>query len=132
MSSKEAILDASPCVQMLGFRARSQRETKEAGLRPTPGRIVGYSISTKQYFVYDPRAKPLPRSRDVVFRHWKRYTAPNADDEVILNLHFYRDFLEQPKPTEQQPPRNENSWRQTEELLESDSPLALPKPRQQS
>jgi hypothetical protein len=60
--------------------------------------VVGYSISTKQYFVYDPLAKTLHRSRDVVFREGKRFTAPNAADEVILNEHFYRDVIEEPKP----------------------------------
>ena len=29
----EAIVEASPCVRMLGFHARSQREMKEAGLQ---------------------------------------------------------------------------------------------------
>jgi hypothetical protein len=44
-------------------------------------------------------ARTLHRSRDVVFREGKRYTAPNAADEAILNEHFYRDVIEEPKPT---------------------------------
>jgi hypothetical protein len=48
--------------------------------------------------VYDPLAKTFHRSRDVVFREGKRFTAPNAADEVILNEHFYRDVIEEPKP----------------------------------
>jgi hypothetical protein len=35
----------------------------------------------------------------VVFREGKRYTAPNAADEAILNEHFYRDVIKDPKPT---------------------------------
>jgi len=30
---KEAIVEASPCIRMLGFHVRSERETKEAGLQ---------------------------------------------------------------------------------------------------
>jgi len=41
----------------------------------------------------------LHRSSHVVFREGKGYTAPNDADEVILNEHFYRDFIEEPKPT---------------------------------
>jgi hypothetical protein len=64
----------------------------------------------------------------VVFREGKRYTAPNAADEAILNEHFYRDVLEEPKhkptPIEQQP--NESK---TEEPLDDDSPPDPPKPK---
>jgi hypothetical protein len=35
----------------------------------------------------------------VVFREAKPYTAPNPADEEILNEHFYRDVIEEPKPT---------------------------------
>ena len=55
----------------------------------------------------------LHRSRDVDFREGERYTAPNAADEVILNEHFNRDVIEQPKPIEKQPTK-----RQTEESLD--------------
>jgi hypothetical protein len=41
----------------------------------------------------------LHRSRDVVFREGKWCTALNAADEAILNEHFYRDVIEEPKPT---------------------------------
>jgi len=62
----------------------------------------------------------------VVIREDKRYTAPNAADEAILNEHFYRDVIEEPKPnpTEKQP-----SERQTEESLDDESP---PKPKKKS
>ena len=54
------------------------------------------------------------------------YTAPNAADDAILNEHFYRDVIEEPKPkhTEKQP-----SERQTEESLDDEPP---PKPKKKS
>ena len=98
---------------------------KKLDYRATPGIFVGYSISTKQYFGYDPLAKTLHHSRDVVFREGKRYTAPNAADEAILNEHFYRDVIME--PTEKQP-----SERHTEELLDDASPPEPPKPKKKS
>jgi len=89
----------------------------------TPGMFVGYSISTKQYFVYDPLAKTLLRSRDVVFWERTRYTAWNAAGKAILNEHFYRDVIEESKPTEKQPTRCESFEHQTEEPFDDDSPL---------
>jgi len=102
--------------------------------RATPGIFIRYSISTKQYFVYDPLARTLHRSRDVVFREGMRYTAPNAADEAILNEHFYRDVIEEPKPkpTENQPTGDGNSERQTEEPSDDDSPPDPPKPKKNS
>jgi len=97
---------------------------KKLDYRATSGIFFGYSISTKQYFIYDPLAKTLHCSRDVVFREGKRYIAPNAADEAILNEHFYRDVIEEPKPTEKQP-----TERQTEESLDDESP---PKPKKKS
>ena len=104
--------------------------------------FVGYSLSTKQYFVYDPLAKPLHRSRDVVFREGKRYTAPNAADEAILNVHFYRDVIVEPTPTKKQsetsrlikkPPTGDgNSESQREEPLNDNSPPDPPKPKKKS
>jgi len=67
--------------------------------RTTSGIFVGYSISTKQYFVSDPLRRMLHPPRDVVFREGMWYTAPNAADEAILNEHFYRDVIEEPRPT---------------------------------
>jgi len=60
----------------------------------------------------------------VVFREGKRYTAPNAADEAILNEHFNRDVIEEPKRTEKQ-----LTERQTEESLDDESPL---KPKKKS
>jgi hypothetical protein len=94
--------------------------------RATPGIYVGYSISTKQYFVYNPLARTLHRSRKVGFRAWKRYTAPNAADEAILKEHFYREVIEEPKPIEKQP-----TERQTEEPLDDSPPDDL-KPKKKS
>jgi hypothetical protein len=69
----------------LAFIHVPKEKRKKLDYRATPGIFVGYSISTKQYFVYNPLARTLHRSRDVVFREEKRYTAPNAADEAILN-----------------------------------------------
>jgi len=122
----------------LAFVHVPKEKRKKLDYRATPGIFVGYSISTKQYFVYNPLAKTLHRSRDVVFRDGKRYTAPNAADEAILNEHFYRDVIEEPKPTptkkesETSPPTGDgNSERQTEESLD-DSPRGPPKPKKKS
>jgi len=112
-----------------------KEKQKKLDYRATPGIFVGYSILTKQYFVYDPLAKTLHRSRDVVFREGMRYTAPNAADKAILNEHFYRDVIEEPKPTPtkkvsetSQPIKKQPTERQTEEPLDDDSPPDAPKP----
>ena len=99
---------------------------KEAGLQSHSGIFVVYSISTKQYFVYNTLARTLHRSRDVVFREGKHYITPNAAEEAILNKHFYREVIEEPKPIEKQP-----TERQTEEPLD-DSPPDPPKPKKKS
>jgi len=65
----------------------------------------------------------------VVFREGKRYTAPNAADEGILNEHFYRDVIDEPKP---KPIEKQPSERQTEEPLDDDSPPDPPKPKKKS
>jgi hypothetical protein len=83
----------------LAFVHVPKEKRNKLDYRATPGIFVGYGISTNQYFVYNPLAKTLPRSRDVVFREGKRYTAPNAADEAILNEHFYRDVIVEPTPT---------------------------------
>ena len=62
----------------------------------------------------------------MVFREGKRYTAPNAADNAILNKHFYRDVIKEPKPkpTEKQP-----TERQSDESLDEDPPPEPPKPK---
>jgi len=60
-------------------------------------------MSTWQYFVYHLLAGKLHRSREVVFRDGKQYTAPNAAGKAILNDHFYREVIYEPIPTEKQP-----------------------------
>jgi len=67
-------------------------------------------------------ARMLHCTRDVVFREGKRYTAPNAADEAILNEHFDRDVIQEPKhkPIEKQP-----TERQTEEPLDDSPPDPL-------
>jgi len=106
-----------------------KEKRKKLDYRATPGIFVGYSISTKQYFVYDPLVKTLHRSRYVVIREGQRSTAPNAADEAILNEHFYRDVIQEPipNPTEKQPTEC-----QTEEPLDDDSPPDPPKPKKKS
>jgi len=85
----------------LAFVHIPKEKRKKLNYRATPGIFVGYSLSTKQCFVYDPLAKKLHCSRDGVFRERKQYTAPNAADEAILNEHFYRDVIEEPTPSKQ-------------------------------
>ena len=121
----------------LAFVHVPKEKRKKLDYRATPGIFVGYSISTKQYIVYDPLAKTLHRSRDVVFREAMWYTAPNAADDVILNEHFYRDVLVEPTPTRKQsetsqPTGDGYSERQTEEPLDDDLPPHPPKPRTKS
>jgi hypothetical protein len=99
---------------------------KKLDYKATPGIFVGNSISTKQYFIYDPLARTHHCSRDVVFREGKRYTAPNAADQAILNEHFYRDVIEKPKP---QPIEKQPTERQMEELFNDDPPPKPPKPQ---
>jgi len=55
----------------LAFVHVPKEKGKQLDHRATPGIFVGYSISTKQYFVYDPLPKTLHRSRDVGFRETK-------------------------------------------------------------
>jgi hypothetical protein len=69
----------------LAFVHGPKEKRKKLEYRTSPGILVGYNISTKQYFVNDSLAKMLHRSRDVVFREGKRCTAPTAADEAILN-----------------------------------------------
>ena len=111
----------------LAFVHIPKEKRRKLDYRATSGIFIGHSISTKQYFVYNPLVTTLHRSRDVVFREGKRYTAPNAADEAILNEHFYRDVIEEPQPTEKQP-----TERQTEEPLDDDSPPDPPKPKKKS
>jgi hypothetical protein len=63
-----------PCLKLLGeFRSFgfvhvSKEKRKKLDYRATPSIFVGYSILTKQYFVYDPLARTLHCSRTVVCR----------------------------------------------------------------
>jgi len=113
-----------------------KEKRKKLDYRATPGIFVGNSISTKPYFVYDPLARMLHCSRDVVFREGKWYTAPNTTDEAIMNEHFYRDVIMEPTPTKKesetsQPTGDGHSERQTEERWD-DSPPDPPKPKKKS
>ena len=110
----------------LAFVHVPKEKRKKLDYTATPGIFVGYSISTMQYFVYNPLARTLHRSHYVVFREGKRYIEPNAADEAILNEHFYRDVIEEPKP---KPIEKQPSERQTEEPLDDKSP---PKPKKKS
>jgi hypothetical protein len=86
----------------LAFDHVVKEKRKKLDYIATAGILVGYSILTQQYFVYDPLARTLHRSTDVVLRDGKRYTAPNAADQAILNVHFYRDCILEPTPTKKQ------------------------------
>jgi hypothetical protein len=55
----------------LAFVHVPKEKRNKLDYRATPGIFIGYSISTKQYFVYDPLANMLHCSRDVVFREGK-------------------------------------------------------------
>jgi len=133
---EEAIIEASQCIRMRCFRAHSESEMQEAGLQSHTRHIRWYSILTMQYFVYDPLAKTLHRSRDEVFREGKRYTAPNAADKVIFREHYYRDVIVEPTPTKQSesahPIEKQPTQRRTEESLDDDSPPDSPKRKKKS
>jgi len=121
----------------LAFVHLLKEKRKKLEYRATRGIFVGYSISTKQYFVYDPLATTLHSTRVVVFREGKRYTAPNAADEAILNEHFNRDVIVEPTPTKKQsetsqPIEKQPTEHQTEEPLDHDSPPEPPKPKKKS
>jgi hypothetical protein len=128
----------------LAFVHVPKEKRKELHYRATPSIFVGYSISTKQYFVYDPLASMLLSSRDVVIREGKLYTSPNAADEAILNEHFYRDVIEEPKPTttmkksetsqsiEKPPTGDQISECQMEDPLDDESPPDPLKPKKKS
>jgi hypothetical protein len=113
----------------LAFIHVQKEKRKKLDYRVSPAIVGGYSILTKQYFVYDPLARTLHCSQDVVFREGKQYSAPNATDEVILIEHFYRDIIQEPKPAEKQPTRDEKSEGHLEEPLDDES---HPKPKQKS
>jgi len=87
----------------LAFVNVLKEKRKKLDNRATPSIIVSCSISTNEYFVYDPLAWTLRLSRDVGFRSGKRYTAPKAADEGILNEHFHHDVVKEPKSTDRQP-----------------------------
>jgi hypothetical protein len=115
----------------LAFVQVPKEKRKKLDYGATPGIFVAYSISTKQYFVYDPLATTLHPTQNVVFREGKRYIAPNDADEAILYEPFYRDVIEEPKskptPIEKQP-----TERQMEEPLDDDSPPDPPTPKKKS
>jgi hypothetical protein len=73
---------------MRGICPWSEKKRKKLDYIATPGIFVGYSILTTQCFVYDPVAKMLHCTRDVLFMEGKRYTGPNAADEAIFIEHF--------------------------------------------
>jgi len=112
----------------LAFIHVPKEKRQKLDFKATPDIFIGYSISTMQYFVYDPLAKTLHRSGDVVFREGKRYTAPDTADEAILNEHFYRDVIEEPKP-KPTPIEKQPTERQTEESLDDDQPPEPPNPK---
>jgi hypothetical protein len=130
-SGKKPSLKHDRVFRCLTFVHVSKDKRKKLDYRATPRIFVGYSISTKQYFVYNPVAATLHCSRDVVFREGTQYPAPNTANEAILNEHFYRDVIKEPKPKPTptkkesetlQPTGDENSEHQMEESLDDDLP----------
>jgi len=122
-SRKKSLLNHLWVFGCLAFVQVPKKKQKTLQYRATTGIFIGYSILTKQYSRYDPLAKMLHCSRDVVVREGKGYTAPKAAYDAILHKHFYRDVIDKPKPTEKQP-----TQRQKEEPLD-DSPPHPPKPK---
>jgi hypothetical protein len=101
---------------------------KDAGLQISRDIFVGYSISTQQYFIDDPLGKRLHRSRDVVFRDGKRNPAQHGAGKAMLNEHFYRDVIEEPKPYHT-PIEKQPTECQREQPFDNDSALDPPKPK---
>jgi len=106
-----------------------KEKRKKLGYSATPSMLGRYCLLTKQYFIYDQLAKTHQCSRDIILREGKRYTAPDAADEAILNEHFYRDVIDEPKPKPTKmesettwPNGDGNTERQLEEPLEDKSP----------
>lgn len=90
--------------------------------RATPVIFVGYGASTKQYLVYDPLARALHRSRDVIFREDRWYKAPNAADQAILSEHFYREEISDRHQSEWKDKYNQLQKKlEAETLTEADS-----------
>ena len=108
--------------ECLAFVHVPKEKRNKLGCRATPGIFVGYSATTKQYQVYDPVAKQLHLSRDVVFRENRRYTAPYPDDEGVLRSHFYREIL--PDTSDPAAAGNKSGVQpqSTHEVPQSDSP----------
>jgi len=67
----------------------------------------------------------------VVYREGNRYKAPNAADEAILNEHFYRDDIEEPKPN-LTPIEKQPTECQTKQPLDNESPPDPPKSKKKS
>jgi hypothetical protein len=86
-----------------------KQKRKKLDYQVTSGIFLGYSIWTKQYFIYDSLTKTLHRSRNVVLRGIKWYPALNCADEEIMNEHCYRDIIQKPKSTPKQPTSDETS-----------------------
>ena len=84
----------------LAFVHIPEERRKKLDYRAVPGIFVGYCTTNKQYLVYDPINRKLIRSRDVVFREDKQYTAPTAyDDKIVKNHVYYREAIGEQDPT---------------------------------
>jgi len=60
---------------------------KKLDFKSIPGILIGYS-TTKQYRIYDPVAKKLHVSRDVVFREGSHYQQLRNSNQTDLGDHF--------------------------------------------
>ena len=72
----------------------TEERRKKLDYRAVPGIFVGYCATNKQYLVYDPINRKLIRSRDVVFREDKQYTAPTAD--VKNHVYYKKAIINEP------------------------------------
>jgi hypothetical protein len=72
----------------LAFVHVPEERRKKLGNRAQPGIFVGYCPMDKMYNVYDPIGRRLIRSRDVIFREDRRYTASTTEEDIALMDHF--------------------------------------------
>jgi len=95
--------------------------------RATTGLYEEYWILAKQYFIYNPLAKSLHCSRDVIFKAGMQSTANNAANKSIFNENCFRDDIEEHNSTE----KKLNEYL-SEESMDVHPPLEPPKSKNKS
>jgi hypothetical protein len=76
----------------LAFMHIPDEKRKKWDLKAIRGIFVGYSLTTKQYRVYDPVTKRLHISRDVIFREEKRYELEKQLSQELSDNQIHFDF----------------------------------------